>query len=589
MPARGVTKYLPILDWGRRYRRADLAGDALAALIVTVMLIPQWLAYALLAGMPPETGLYASILPLVAYTFFGTSAALAVGPMAVTSLLTAAAVGRLAPPGSEAYVAGALTLAMLSGLVLAGLGLLRLGVIANFLSRPVVSGFITASAVIIALSQIGHLLGITVSGSALPEQLASLVANIGQLNPATTAVGLGSIAFLLAVRRLFGPLLRAVGIADPGLFLKAGPVVAVALATLAVWAFGLDARGVAIVGEVPAGLPPLTMPPFDPALWRELAGSAVLIAIIGFVGSISVAQTFAARKRQTVDPDQELIGLGAANIASALTGGFPITGGLSRSAVMVDAGAETPACGVFTAIGIALATLTLTPLLRFLPEATLAATILVAVLSLVELPVLRRAWTYSKSDFAAVAITIVATLGLGVEAGISAGVLVSLLLFLWHSSRPHVAEVGLVPGTQHFRNILRHAVITSPHVVTLRVDESLYFANTRFLEGTVLGRVAADPTIRHVVLMCSAVNEIDMSALESLVAINRSLRDMGVTLHLSEVKGPVMDRLKRSQFLDELSGSTFLSQFDAASSLDPGLQLRGGTAAGRPVRRPAAE
>ncbi len=310
------------------------------------------------------------------------------------------------------------------------------------------------------------------------------------------------------------------------------------LATLAVWGLGLDRQGVAIVGEVPAGLPPLTVPPFDPALWRELAASAVLIAIIGFVGSISVAQTFAARKRQTVDPDQELIGLGAANIAAALTGGFPITGGLSRSAVMVDAGAETPACGVLTAIGIALATLTLTPLLRFLPEATLAATILVAVLSLVELPVLRRAWTYSKADFAAVAVTIVATLGLGVEAGISAGVLVSLLLFLWHSSRPHVAEVGLVPGTQHFRNIRRHAVLTSRGVLTLRIDESLYFANTRFLEGTVLERVAADPSIRHVVLMCSAVNEIDLSALESLEAINASLRDMGVTLHLSEVKGP---------------------------------------------------
>ncbi|MDH3264575.1 MAG: SulP family inorganic anion transporter, partial [Paracoccaceae bacterium] len=314
------------------------------------------------------------------------------------------------------------------------------------------------------------------------------------------------------------------------------------------------------------GLPPLPLPSFSPDIWFSLAGSAVLISVIGFVESVSVAQTLAAKKRQRIVPDQELIGLGAANMAGALTGGYPVTGGFARSVVNFDAGAETPAAGAFTAVGLLFAATFLTPLLYFLPKATLAATIIVAVLSLVDFGVLKRTWTYSKPDFAAVAATILLTLGLGVEAGVSAGVALSILLFLWSSSRPHIAEVGLVPGSQHFRNINRHKVFTVPEVVTVRVDESLYFANARFLEDHILDRVVGSP-VKHVVLMCSAVNAIDMSALESLEAINQRLRDMGMKLHLSEVKGPVMDALQRTHFLADLTGRVFLSQYDAAAAL----------------------
>jgi len=328
---------------------------------------------------------------------------------------------------------------------------------------------------------------------------------------------------------------------------------------------------------VPQSLPPFTLPDASLDLIKALLLPAVLISIIGFVESISVAQTLAAKKRQRIDPDQELIGLGAANIGAGFTGGYPVTGGFARSVVNFDAGAETPAAGAFTAVGLAIAALALTPLIFFLPKATLAATIIVAVLSLVDFSILTKTWTYAKADFVAVAATILLTLGLGVEAGVSAGVILSIGLHLYKTSKPHVAEVGLVPGTQHFRNILRHEVETDPQVVTLRIDESLYFANARFLEDLVQDRVTEDSPVKHVVLMCSAVNEIDMSALESLEAVNERLRSMGVQLHMSEVKGPVTDRLKRSHFLDELTGKVFLSQYDAWRALtgaDPDPALR---------------
>ena len=332
--------------------------------------------------------------------------------------------------------------------------------------------------------------------------------------------------------------------------------------------------GCSIVGVVPQGLPPLTLPSFSTDLIGLLLLPALLISVIGFVESVSVAQTLAAKKRQRIDPDQELIGLGAANIGAAFTGGYPVTGGFARSVVNFDAGAETPAAGAFTAVGLAIAAIALTPLIYFLPTATLAATIIVAVLSLVDFSILKRSWTYSKADFVAVLATIVLTLVLGVETGVSVGVVLSIALHLYKSSRPHIAEVGLVPGTQHFRNIHRHSVLTDPSLLTIRIDESLYFANARFLEDYIADRVASDCPIKNVVLMCSAINEIDLSALESLEAINHRLETMDVMLHLSEVKGPVMDRLRKSHFLELLTGQVFLSQYDAMRTLAPKLTSR---------------
>jgi SulP family sulfate permease len=449
------------------------------------------------------------------------------------------------------------------------MGVLRLGFVANFLSHPVIAGFITASGILIAASQLKHILGVEAHGHTLVAVVGDLVRHLPQTNLPTLAIGVAATAFLFWVRKGLKPLLLRLGLGArmADILTKAGPVAAVVVTTLVAWVFGLADRGVAIVGDVPSGLPPLTAPSFDMEMWFSLIGSAILISIIGFVESVSVAQTLAAKKRQRIDPDQELIGLGASNVAASVSGGYPVTGGFARSVVNFDAGAETPAAGAFTAIGIALAALVLTPLLFFLPTATLAATIIVAVLSLVDFSILKRSWGYSRADFFAVATTIVLTLGFGVEVGVSAGVVLSVALHLYKTSRPHVAEVGLVPETQHFRNIRRHRVQTAPHLLMLRIDESLYFANARFLEDYVYDRVVGDEGLRDVVLQCSAVNEVDLSALESLEAVNHRLDGLGIRLHLSEVKGPVMDRLKRSHFLDEMTGKVFLSQYDAWRAL----------------------
>ena len=564
-----IKTYLPILDWGSRYNRQTLTSDLIAAIIVTIMLIPQSLAYALLAGLPPEVGLYASILPLIAYAIFGTSSALAVGPVAVVSLMTAAAVGRLAAEGTADYASAAIVLAMLSGAMLALMGLFRLGFIANFLSHPVISGFITASGIIIATSQIGGLLGIKTEGHAMPELVMSILGNLGQVNLYTLAVGVVAVALLLWIRLDLENWLDRFGVPKgvATILVRAGPVLVVFL-TMA-WSVGMDlgARGVSLVGQVPQGLPMLSLPSFNLDTIQQLAVPALIISIVGFVESISVAQTLAAKRRERISPNQELIGLGASNIAAAVGGGYPVTGGFARSVVNFDAGAATPAAGAFTAIGIAGATLLLTPFLAILPKATLSATIVIAVLTLVDFSILKRAWAYSKADFAAVAFTLAGTLLLGVEVGISLGVGASILIFLYRSSQPHAAIVGQVPGTEHFRNILRHKVDTVPGVLSIRVDESLYFANARYLEDLVINQATANPGLTDVVLMCSAVNTIDMSALESLEAIEHRLEDLGVRLHLSEVKGPVMDKLKDTEFLAHLSGSVHLSQHQAISAI----------------------
>ena len=564
-----LSNYLPILTWSRSYDSAALSADLLAAVIVTIMLIPQSLAYAMLAGLPPEVGLFASILPLVAYAIFGTSKTLAVGPVAVVSLMTASAVGQIAAEGTADYATAAVMLALLSGGMLLAMGVLRLGFLANFLSHPVISGFITAAGLLIAVGQIRHILGVAGGGEQFFDTLLTLAGQLGATNPVTLAIGLGALAALYWARRGLVALLTRMGLGKTlaQMLAKAAPILVVAVTSLLTWGFDLAGRGLRIVGEVPAGLPLPALPSLNPGLIEALWMPALLISVVGFVESVSVGQTLAAKRRERIDPDQELIGLGAANLASGLAAGFPVTGGLARSVVNFEAGARTPAAGVFTAIGIALAAMFLTPALYYLPQAVLAATIILAVLTLVDFGSLRRSFRYSRPDFAAQMATILVTLGRGVEAGLIAGVTLSIGLYLWRSSRPHMAIVGQVPGTEHYRNIDRHEVLTCEDVLSLRVDESLYFANARALEDRISAEVAVRPALRHVVLMASAVNEIDASALDSLLSINERLSEAGITFHLSEVKGPVMDRLQRSDFLSRLTGEVHLSQHGACCAI----------------------
>jgi SulP family sulfate permease len=562
-------QYLPFLSWLREYDRGTLANDLVAASIVTIMLIPQSLAYALLAGVPAEMGLYATMLPLVVYALLGTSRTLSVGPVAVISLMTATAVGDVVATTGADYITATIALAMLSGLLLVLMGLLRFGFLANFLSHPVVAGFITASAIIIALGQFRHLLGIDSHGDNLLELAPSLFASIGNTNSSTVMLGGVALGILLLARYRLQPVMDSWGVparlAD--LLCKASPVFAVAVTSLLAWGLSLQSSGVALVGEVPRGLPGLQLPQLQPGLWVELLDSALLIAIIGYVESVSVGKTLAAKRRQRIDPDQELIGLGAANVASALSGGIPVTGGFSRSVVNFDAGAVTPAASMFAAIGMALAAVLLTPFLYYLPKATLAAVIIVAVVALVDVSQLRRAWRYARSDFIAITTTIAITLMQGVEMGVLCGVMASLALHVYKTSRPHMAVVGEVPGTEHFRNIERHDVLIHEGIISLRVDESLYFANAAYIEDAIYGLIAENTAVRHVVLMCPAVNDIDLSALEVLEAVNERLRESGVQLHLSEVKGPVMDCLQKTDFLATLSGEVFLSQHQAIEKL----------------------
>ncbi|MEN9937163.1 MAG: hypothetical protein RLZZ387_3742 [Chloroflexota bacterium] len=552
----GARRYLPFLGWLRHYRRADLPSDVVAGLVTAIMLIPQSMAYAQLAGLPPQVGLYASVLPLAIYALLGTSGQLSVGPVAITSLAVFAGVSALAEPGSPRYLALVLLLALMVGAAKLGLGLLRLGFVMNFVSHPVLAGFTSASALIIAAGQLKYLLGYKVSGERFHEVLLSALAGLPQTNGATLAIGLTSVALLLLFRTRLRPFLKSRTKLPPTavtLIVSGAPLLTVLLGILAAWALRLDqAAGVAVVGDIPRGFAPLTLPPLSAADAEALLPTALTILFISVVESIAVAKALASKRRQAIDADQELVALGAANVAASLTGGYPVTGGFARSVVNDQAGAVTGLASLVTAASIGLIVLFFTPLFFFLPQAVLAATVIVAVLGLFKPGEARHIWRMNRGDALTWGVTFGAVLLLGIEAGILAGVALSLALYLWRTSRPHIAVVGRVGQTEHYRNVLRHQVQTWPEVVAARVDESLYFANARALEEALLRIVAERPQVRHLVLIGAAVNFVDASALETLEALHAELGAAGVQLHLAEIKGPVMDRLERAGFVQKL-------------------------------------
>lgn len=560
---------LPLPGWLRTYRRDWLAGDLTAGLIVTVLLIPQSLAYAMLAGLPPQAGLYASILPIVAYALLGTSMSLAVGPAAVASVMTASLLQPLAPAGSPEYTVLAAQLALLSGLMLAAFGALRLGFLAHFLSHPVVSGFISGSAVLIAVGQLRHLLGVRAEGAGVVQTLIALWHALPQTRPMTLAIGLGTLALLWVARRWLGTALAALGMprASADLLARLAPMVAVIASIVLVEALSLDrSHGVAVVGTVPQGLPVLSLPWPGAQTLADLWMPALLISLVGFVESVSVARALALRRgaqAERIVPDRELLALGAANLTAGACGGMPVTGGFARSVVNFAAGARTPLAGIVSAALMAIVIATMTGLLSSLPHAVLAATIIVAVTALIDTETLREAWHYDRADALALLATAGGVVLLGVEAGILLGVALSLGVLVWRSSHPHIAVIGRVPGSEHFRNVRRHAVQTVPGLLAIRVDESLYFANASTFEERVEELVAQDPAVRRVLLVCSAVNQIDTTALGMLTRLERTLDRRGIWLWLSEVKGPVTDRLAGTEFGQRLRGRTFLSTHDA--------------------------
>ncbi|MBE2220682.1 MAG: solute carrier family 26 protein [Anaerolineae bacterium] len=548
-----LTKYVPLLSWGRSYQKEWLTGDLLAGLIVAIMLVPQGMAYALLAGLPAQVGLYASIFPLLIYGLLGSSRVLAVGPVAIVSIMVAGAVGAIAEPGTAVYLQMALTLAFLAGLIQALMGLFRLGFLVNFLSHPVLAGFTSAAAIVIGFSQLKHLLGLSTPQLDFINTITYTSHHIAETNMTTLVIGLTGIIVLVYFKYALGGQLKRLGLPNhiriP--LTKSGPLVIVLLGTLAVLFLGLNqTASVKVVGEVPAGLPPLTIPSFDLSVWRTLLPTALTISFVGFMESFSVAKSLASKKRQHVESNQELFGLGMANLGAAFTGGYPVTGGFSRSVVNYEAGANTGLASIITAVLMALAVIFLTPLFYYLPQALLAAIILVAVVGLIDIKSFRHIWAYNKVDGISMIITFFSVLAVGIEAGILVGVAAAILLFVWRTSRPHVAIVGRMGNSQVYRNVLRHEVQTCPTAIAMRVDESLYFANTKYLEDTILAQVADNPEVNHLVLIATAVNFIDASALETLETLQAELRDSGVELHLAGIKGPVMDRLKQIGFVD---------------------------------------
>ncbi len=569
-----IARLLPFTGWLLRYNKANLPGDLTAGIVVTIMLIPQSLAYAMLAGMPVHYGLFASILPLFIYGLLGTSRTLSVGPVAVISLLTAAAVTPLAEPGSARYIELVLLLALMTGVLQLVMGLLRAGFIANFLSHPVVAGFITGSSILIVLSQLKHVLGVSATEGHYPWQgVYSLVQAAPGLNWATLIMGVAAIILLLLSRKPLQQLLLKVGLGKTAAqtLARLGPAILVIAGIGLTVGLGLDTRfGVRVVGEFPGGLPPLSLPELEFETLRALAPAALTIVLAGYVESVSVGRSLGARRRQTIDPNQELVALGAANVAAGLTSGLPVTGGFSRSAVNFDAGAQTGLASMLTAVLIGVVTLVATGLFAKLPTVLLAATVIVAVAGLVNFRELRQLWRYAPGDSIVMALTIAAVLGLGVELGIAFGVGASLLAYMARAGRPHIAVVGRVGETEHFRNVLRHKVQTYPGMLLARPDESLFFANIRNLEDRFMELAFAQPDLKHLVLICSAINGIDSSGLEGLENLIRRLRDNGITLHCAEIKGPVMDRLKQADFEKHLApGRIFLSTHEAVEALAP--------------------
>lgn len=559
-------------NWVTNYKRTELSGDITAGIIVAIVLVPQSMAYGLLAGLPPEVALYSSVLPLILYAAFGSSRTLAVGPVGLMSLMTGAALIELGINDVNEMVSAAHTLAILIGIIMLLMRAAKLGAVINFLSHPVISGFVSASAIIIALSQVKHILGLdTPRGLPAYETAYLTISQATQSNLVTATIGISSLVILWWFKTPLTNLLKKNGAGESvtQFISKSGPFAAVAIGTFVVYYLNLHANhNVAIIGHIPPGLPAFILPNLELSLLKQLLPYAILIALVGYLESVSIGKSMASQKRQKIDSNKELIGLGSANIASAISGGYPVAGGFGRSMVNFSAGANSPLASIITACFVALTLLVLTPLFFFLPKATLGAIIVLAVLPLIDTHILKHAWNYDRTDAFSMLITFFTVLVIDVESGIIAGVIISIALYLHRTSQPHIAVVGQVGSTEHYRNIDRHQVKTDEHILALRVDENLYFANTNFLEDTVMRLVADDPAINHVLLICSSISHIDTSALESLDDIHYRLEKAGIKLHLAEIKGPVMDKLQSTSFISQLGADRiYLSTHQAMLAL----------------------
>ena len=555
--------------WLQGYETRVFTDDLLAAIVVTILLVPQCLAYALLAGLPPQLGIYASIFPLIAYALLGSSNYLNVGPTAVISLMTAACIATLPP---ETRIASAGALALLTGGMLIIAGFLKAGFVMNFVSRPVVSAYITGAALLIIFSQMKHVLGVPVNSQTAFTIVSNLLVQLPNTKLLALIIGLIAVILFIIVRRLLPYVLVRSGLRAKWakLIARMAPILIIAVFVIISSVFDLGGKGgLAIVGDVPSGLPPLSLPNVAMADYEMLLIPAIVISIVAFVDSTSTAQELASRRRERVGTNKELLGIGAANAVAGMTGGYPINGSMSRSAVNFTAGGKTPMVGLLVAAFMALTALFLTPVLYSLPLAVLAALIIVACLNLLDFKSIWRTWAYSRADGITALATFLSVLFFGVQWGVLAGVVLAMVLHIRMSLTPHMPLVGRFRGTEHYRDAEKFNVETLDSVKTLRIDHGLYYANARYLEDRVAGLVSDYPKMKDLILMCSGVSHIDASALSSLAEINRRLKGLGINLHLSSMPSVVRERLYRSNFLDSLSGSVYLSQHEAMIDLQP--------------------
>lgn len=561
-----AVKAIPLVASLETYSKNSFFNDLIAGVITAILLVPQGMAYALLAGLPPQTGLYASFLPPIFYALFGTSRTLSVGPVSVAAIMVASALGSSSLEGE--YLTNAIVLAIESGLILLVFGLLRLGGLVNFLSHPVLSGFTSGAAVIIVISQIPQLTGLTVAKNAGPgETLSALGSQLSNIELATILLGVLSIVVLILSGKPLVGLLHRLHIKPviATAISKTGPLFVVLASMVAVVVLGLaESKAVAIVGDIPAGLPSFNLNFLNATTWKDLLPMAILISLVGYVESVSIAKVLASRHRQKINANQELFALGTANLAAGLSGTMPVAGGFSRTMVNYAAGANTQVAAIITAMLIGVSTLFLTPLFANMPKAALAAIIVVAVYPLIDIRNLIETWRYDRADAIVLLATFIGVLAVGIEEGLGIGLLLSLILYLRRTGNPHIAILGRVPGTEHYRNVLRHKVETWPELLLIRVDENLYFANAGFVEDFIMSELAQRPQVKHLVLIGNAINYIDSSALESLEKLAKSLRDAGVIVHLAEIKGPVMDRLKEVSFIDKLAPGRVFFRIDEA-------------------------
>lgn len=556
-----LKSFAPILTWLPAYQGRWLSQDLIAGVVVLFITIPQSIAYAFLAGLPAQAGLYAAIFSLICYSAFGSSKVLAVGPTAIIAMMTLEAVSDLATPGTADFMLVAAQLALLTGLVLLFLRAINFGAVISFLSHAVVSGFITAAATLIMLNQIPTILGLqNTGGTDFVSVLTFLASSTTDLNGLSLGLGLtGGAILLLCKQPLVGFLTRR-GFSDVWVsaLTRSAPMYAVIVSVAYVYFSGRGEQ-LPIVGEIPDGLPSIQMLAFGIAELQLLLPSALLIAMVVFMESTSIGTAVAVKRREKINPNQELVGLGFANIGASLVGGFPVAGSFARSIVNYSAGAATQLASLVTAALVLVTLLGFGGFFYYLPKSILGAIIVLSAWQLIDWHAIRKTFAFNVADAVTFLFTFCCVLALGVESGILAGIAISFVLLIRSSSKPHIAEVGRWQGTEHFRNVLRHEVETAPHVLAIRIDESFYFVNSRYIETFVINRVADNPELKHVLLICTATNFIDTSGLEMLELLSESLQELGVTLHLAEVKGPVMDKLKETEFYAEMPGQVFFT------------------------------